>query len=571
MIEGIRNNFQVYLIGEETSWLSQLKKQLRDAGYKISSYRKIDSALAAVKTEPPHICLIDFDGQTLTSDGYLEAFSSISPETLHIAILGANRNLQASTLLEMGIYQILDKTQSDMLLHLQLIDRVTERIYYQYKCEEVEQESQEKMAEVEAKLEAKRQEIETILEKQKSSKKQEEDIYQKLRNHQSRVNQLELEIESSEIKTQKYISEYLKVKQEKEALQAQLEKEKKQDSMSGVSFSGLIQSFRRCHSVEDVLQDWLVKTQKLFGDTSAAFFKFIPGHSHLVLSQCAGLSIERVRGVGIPLLGLTPREQRSFYSHVRFFSNLRDLLKGAFNVSQFEFREVITDRGVIGIVVLFKALPNEMEKRYFADSVEILNLVCHRNSLAFKVHEYDTKDDLTQMQTRRAMDQALQMEITRCRRINKPLAALCLRLDDFRSLEKTWDVDVEKVVKAVSTIIRKTSRLNDLTFRVEKDEFVILLPHTDRKGAAIKAENLRRLVETAQIKDSQDKLIFPVTVSVGVSEYPSVCRDAEGLIISADEALLEVVEDGGNRVCMATSIDEHNRRATLRTITESHI
>jgi PleD family two-component response regulator len=44
-----------------------------------------------------------------------------------------------------------------------------------------------------------------------------------------------------------------------------------------------------------------------------------------------------------------------------------------------------------------------------------------------------------------------------------------------------------------------------------------------------------------------------LTVSCGVSEYPSFSSDGESLVRTADEALAQVREHGGNRVCLATA------------------
>jgi hypothetical protein len=46
-----------------------------------------------------------------------------------------------------------------------------------------------------------------------------------------------------------------------------------------------------------------------------------------------------------------------------------------------------------------------------------------------------------------------------------------------------------------------------------------------------------------------------LSVSCGVSEYPSFCNDAEGLISTADEALTHIKKLEGNKVCLASPPD----------------
>jgi hypothetical protein len=84
---------------------------------------------------------------------------------------------------------------------------------------------------------------------------------------------------------------------------------------------------------------------------------------------------------------------------------------------------------------------------------------------------------------------------------------------------------------------------------------MFLLPHTDGMGAAIKGERARRAVESMRFPPF-DRL-GPVTVSVGVGEYPSTCGDADGLLKSADEALWQVRRAGGNKVCLGTPTEGH--------------
>jgi diguanylate cyclase (GGDEF)-like protein len=107
----------------------------------------------------------------------------------------------------------------------------------------------------------------------------------------------------------------------------------------------------------------------------------------------------------------------------------------------------------------------------------------------------------------------------------------------------------QTVLKAFAQVLQKHSRVNDIIGRVGSDEFGMILPHTTKEGAAIEAERLRRMIESADFT----KVIksFPhLTISIGVSEYPSVCRDADELFQTADEALFQVRERQ-NKVCLA--------------------
>lgn len=555
MTNELRRSFLIYLIGEETAELAATRIALTSAGFEILNFRRIEAAFEKVAENPPHVSLIDFDGQDVTSQQYLEEFLSCSPETLHVALLTSRKPIPADTLVEMGFYDVADRSQKDGRSVISILDRALERIYYQYQAEQIGNESESKIASLEKQVHEQEQKIHSLAEKQGSEAKQLEELFQKIRNYQIKVNQLETELEASEGKTQRYIAEFVKIKSERDTLEAGAKSFKAEIGGNTLGFSGLMNSLAKCHSVEDAIQDWLNKTTKLYQDTATVFFRYIPNHSHLVLSQCAGLDLQKVRGIGVPMAGLSLKEQKYFYSHVRFLANLRDLIKGAFNVSEFEFRELVTDKSILGLCVIFKHLKNDSEKRFFNDSIELLNLVASRNALAFKLHEYDFKDDLTNLPTRKSLDDALTTEMSRANRTQLPLSVFYLKIDNYSDHEKKYDLESEKIIKSVATILRKTSRVNDLIYRADKDQFIVLLPHTSINGAQIKAENLRKMVRKAQIKTIAGDLIAGVSISIGVSEYPTLCKDGEGLLISADEALFEATKQRSNSVYVATNIN----------------
>jgi len=87
--------------------------------------------------------------------------------------------------------------------------------------------------------------------------------------------------------------------------------------------------------------------------------------------------------------------------------------------------------------------------------------------------------------------------------------------------------------------------------RLGGEEFGILCAHTPGVGAAIKAEKIRLTIENTKFPNGEKQPLGKVTVSMGVSEFPSFVNDGQALIRSADDALYKVKQGGRNRVCMA--------------------
>lgn len=164
--------------------------------------------------------------------------------------------------------------------------------------------------------------------------------------------------------------------------------------------------------------------------------------------------------------------------------------------------------------------------------------------LETRIHQTSTKDEVTEVLNRRAILDTLNLEIARARRLQLPVSLLLLKAA-FGNVEQA-----DLCLRWISRLIGKNGRVNDILGRMGEDELALILPHTALKGAAIKAERLRRMVESADFS----KIMrggTPVSLSIGVSEYPSLARDVDELLQTADDALTEVVKTGSNRVCMA--------------------
>lgn len=84
--------------------------------------------------------------------------------------------------------------------------------------------------------------------------------------------------------------------------------------------------------------------------------------------------------------------------------------------------------------------------------------------------------------------------------------------------------------------------------RLGGEEFVIVLPHTDREAAEAAAENLRQRVVSLAIPHPSSPLSL-LTVSIGLANsLPTAMDTFESLFEEADANLYEAKREGRNQV-----------------------
>src|SRR5581483_2092643 len=149
-----------------------------------------------------------------------------------------------------------------------------------------------------------------------------------------------------------------------------------------------------------------------------------------------------------------------------------------------------------------------------------------------------------------------------------PLALALLDLDHFKQINDTYGHGVgDDALAAFGTTVRAVLRASDFVGRHGGEEFVVLLPETERAQALTVAEKVRSAVATITIPDVDR----PITVSIGVAVFPDDATEAATLLRQADRALYLANANGRNRIqTIQQTEDAAGRpvRSRLRTRTE---
>jgi diguanylate cyclase (GGDEF)-like protein len=203
------------------------------------------------------------------------------------------------------------------------------------------------------------------------------------------------------------------------------------------------------------------------------------------------------------------------------------------------------------------ALEREVEERERTEQA-LRAEMSERKALAEQLSELSVTDELTGSLNRRGLINALRVEIQRAQRTGAPLAYLILDLDRFKRINDTHGHAAgDAVLIAFAGACRSQLRVLDVFGRLGGEEFAVLLPGTEARGAQVAAEKLRAAVEALMIAVGEQTM--RLTTSVGVSLWSGTDSSGDQLMAEADRALYRAKESGRNCVCVALEQEEPRR------------
>jgi len=161
-----------------------------------------------------------------------------------------------------------------------------------------------------------------------------------------------------------------------------------------------------------------------------------------------------------------------------------------------------------------------------------------------------TTDPLTQLYNRRSMTELAQYEIVQRKRHGDPLSLVLADVDHFKQINDTHGHEMgDRVLTAISEVLRDGIREQDSVARWGGEEFLILMPQASLESARMVADRLREQV--SQLKVSHAGQIVQVTMTFGVACHRLDDR-LEQLIHRADMALYQGKDRGRDQVVTGT-------------------
>lgn len=156
-------------------------------------------------------------------------------------------------------------------------------------------------------------------------------------------------------------------------------------------------------------------------------------------------------------------------------------------------------------------------------------------------------DSLTKVYNRRAFFEKFSEELERSARYSRPLVVVMLDVDHFKAFnDMEGHICGDEALKRIAQILTTNKRKSDAVARYGGEEFIMMMPETTKQNAVDMCERLRLAVEETRFQGREEGAFL--TVSLGVSEYPTQGESMEQLIEAADQALYQAKKAGRNQV-----------------------
>ncbi len=161
------------------------------------------------------------------------------------------------------------------------------------------------------------------------------------------------------------------------------------------------------------------------------------------------------------------------------------------------------------------------------------------------------RDPHTGLYNRRYLEETLDRELHRSRRLEAPLGVVMMDLDHFKDFNDTYGPAAgDALLIALAHTITGEISTEDIACRYGGEEFLLVMPGASLETTRERAENVRQAVKALEVK-YQDRFFKSTTISLGVATFPDHGTTSEELIAAADAALYRAKKAGRDRVEVA--------------------
>ncbi len=164
-----------------------------------------------------------------------------------------------------------------------------------------------------------------------------------------------------------------------------------------------------------------------------------------------------------------------------------------------------------------------------------------------KLYEETIKDPLTGLFNRRYLQLISEQEFARAVRFKHNLSLIMLDIDDFKNVNDTYGHSAgDDVLRNIAKIIKQSIRSIDIPIRYGGEEFLIILPSTNKESAYMIAERIRQAVNKMKVHFDENEI--GCTISGGISSTEDIPTNMNYMVCLCDERLYKAKQAGKNKI-----------------------
>jgi len=181
-------------------------------------------------------------------------------------------------------------------------------------------------------------------------------------------------------------------------------------------------------------------------------------------------------------------------------------------------------------------------------SLEIGNEIAFLNEI-----EESAKDPLTHLLTRRLFNKIILNKLDISKATGREFSLMMCDLDHFKFINDTYGHGIgDKVLQHFSSLLEHILRKSDYIFRFGGEEFMILLPMTDKEEAVVLAQKVCDITASSELVIENISIRYTVsigTIAIIMDKKTEIKQDTiDGYVTQVDEKLYLAKERGRNRV-----------------------
>jgi diguanylate cyclase (GGDEF)-like protein len=182
--------------------------------------------------------------------------------------------------------------------------------------------------------------------------------------------------------------------------------------------------------------------------------------------------------------------------------------------------------------------------QYCSDVTQLQSLIEDRESLKTKVAELNPHDPVTGMLNRRALFQNLEQQTSRSRRYGNAVSVMIMRIANLLDYIRHYgNENADTLLLSVSQTLNDQMRWADVIGRLDKTEFLLILPETSEEATRELREKIREHVSKIVLPAVEDGS-FNLQLEFGMAQWRK--GDDVGMLMQRARHMLD--DEQGERM-----------------------